>query len=178
MPYPGNPSPKNLSPNQTTVGGSFSFTYYLGIDPGVSGGLALITPDQVIASPMPTTERDMYDWFSTYIEFPEHTWGVIELVGGFISSRGASRQPGSRMFTFGQNYGGLRMCMVAHGIRFEQVHPRRWQKSFGMMRKPKEVDTAWKNRLKALAQQLYPQLRITKQVADAILLASYAASTR
>ena len=38
----------------------------LGIDPGKSGGLVSICREQVNIFPMPTTERDLWDWFEPF----------------------------------------------------------------------------------------------------------------
>ncbi len=147
---------------------------YLGIDPGASGGLVAITyfshGDSIDSVPMPVTERDIWLWFCR-----DTTYAVIEKVGGFIPRKGAEHgQPGAYMFNFGASYGGLRMALIASGTPFEEVPPQRWQKALHISPKGKgESRTEWKSRLKALAQQLYPNEKITLKTADAFLLATY-----
>lgn len=161
------------SGRQTTSATVYGVTY-LGIDPGLSGGLAMINPlssDRerfVEAIPMPETERDVWEWFRTRSSSVQ--FAAIEQVNGYIGTG----QPGSAMFKFGQSYGGLRMALVAARVSFDQVTPQRWQKAFGMRRDKDEPKTKWKNRLKAKAQQLFPEIKVTLDTADAILLAEYA----
>ncbi len=150
---------------------------YLGIDPGVSGGLAFVTAQgDVAATPMPATERDIWDWLcDARGQSGRPVRAVIEKVGGFIQGNAS---PGSAMFRFGASYGGLRMALVAAGIPFEEVTPQAWQKALSVPpRKKTESKTAWKNRLKAKAQQEFPQEKVTLKTADALLLALYCMRT-
>ena len=78
------------------------------------------------------------------------------------------------MFKFGMSYGGLRMALTAAQIPFESATPQNWQKSLGIGKKGKtETRTSFKNRLKAKAQQLFPNLKVTLATSDALLLAEY-----
>lgn len=146
---------------------------YLGIDPGMGGGMAwlgLLTQ----AIPMPDTERDIWTQIS-YLGAnggiqPTADFAVIEKVSGYIGQA----QPGSAMFKFGQSYGSLRMALIAANIPFEEVTPQKWQKGLGIVpRKRDESKGSWKNRLKARAQQLFPSAKVTLQTADALLIAEY-----
>ena len=37
---------------------------YVGVDPGASGGLAVISGEMTECLPMPNTPREVWDWFS------------------------------------------------------------------------------------------------------------------
>jgi hypothetical protein len=91
------------------------------------------------------------------------------------------------------------MALIAAGIRFEDVPPQKWQKALGIAPRksgktkmvssaddPKvpflctelrevggESKTVFKNRLKAKAQQLFPEQKVTLATADALLLLEY-----
>ena len=146
-------------------------TFAIGIDPGVSGGLAKISAAGTVAIPMPATERDIWDWFGA-LEATVSTFAVIEKVQGYIGP--GSEFPGSAMFRFGKSAGFLLGCLVASGIPFEETPPQRWQKALGISaRKKTESKGQWKNRLKAKAQQLYPDQKVTLSTADALLIATY-----
>lgn len=156
---------------------------YIGLDPGKSGGLAWVLNDKLVATPMPTTERDVWEWLQTVIESNPRAacYAVIERVGGFIGNEAGddgkhrNRAAGHAMFTFGAGYGGLRMALIAAGIPFEEVVPRKWQTSLAISpRKKTETKGQHKNKLKARAQQLFPNEHITLATCDAILLAEYA----
>jgi len=144
---------------------------YMGIDTGKNGGLAAIVDGSPEAVHMPVTERDVWDWFDRWN--PEHgpLVAVIEKVGGYIP--GSKGNIGSAMFTFGLNYGLLRMALTAADIPWEEVTPQRWQKAIGISKRKGEEKRAYKQRLRAKAQQLFPKMNVTLATADALLIASY-----
>jgi crossover junction endodeoxyribonuclease RuvC len=137
---------------------------YIGIDPGVSGGIAALCDDELVLGPprlklKDATELDIVSWL-TYINIAQ-SFAVIEQVS-------SSPQMGVvSAFTFGQSYGFLRGLLVAMAIPFVPVRPQKWQKAMGCM------SGGDKNKTKAKAQQLYPGERITHATADALLLATY-----
>jgi hypothetical protein len=146
---------------------------YLGIDPGASGGLAVLTPEppHVVATPMPRTGRDVFDWLCAHA--PGAT-AVIEKVGGFIRDGGKNVGPGPAMFKFGASVGLLHGFLIALAIPFEEVTPRRWQQALGIPgRKATETKVRWKSRLKEHAQRRFPDTRVTLATADALLIALY-----
>ena len=144
---------------------------YVGIDPGKSGGLAAMGPSwQATADKMPSTERDAWQWF---VDLPQgDVFACIERVGGYMP--GSAGNIGSAMFSFGQNYGMLRAFLVASDIPFEEVSPRTWQKAVGITpRKKEEGKPQFKNRIKSVAQRLFPSVKLTLATCDAILIAEY-----
>lgn len=145
----------------------------IGIDPGGSGGMACIVPSgPVLITKLDMTERDIAEWLRS-MDDEEPAFAYIEKVG-------ANRGPGNRaqgassMFTFGQSYGFLRGCLVALQIPFEEVQPRKWQATFSLLRTDKnESTTDKKNRHKAKAQQLWPHIKVTHHISDALLIAEH-----
>jgi hypothetical protein len=141
---------------------------FIGIDPGASGGLAVLLqePPFAVAVPMPATGRDLCDWLR------EHAPGataVIEKVGGYVAGNPA---PGSAMFRFGFSAGLLHGVLTALAIPFEEVTPQRWQQLLGIgTRRPTESKGQWKTRLKGIAQRRFPNVKVTLATADALLLA-------
>lgn len=131
----------------------------LGVDPGASGGFALVTGSRSgnICWPMPETERDIYELLAS--SGADHI--CIESVHSMPKQGVASS------FKFGRNYGFLRGAIIASGIPFEDVTPQKWQKALGCL------TGGDKNVSKAKAQQLYPFLKITHATADALLIATY-----
>ena len=149
---------------------------YIGIDPGASGGMAALsmTGPPWSVEKMPPTERDVWEWFISQIgkhasSYDKGCVAVIEKVGGYVGEA----QPGSAAFKFGASYGGLRMALIASGISFDEVTPQTWQREFALKRAKDETKTQWKNRLKAKAQQLFPQETVMLATADALLIAEY-----
>lgn len=163
--------------------------YYLGIDPGASGGIASLLqapawvdrcavssgrPQAGLAVKMPDTPADIWQTLRSFVAQPGvncTVFAVLEKVGGYVGEN----QPGSAAFKFGTSYGMLKMALVAAGIPFEEITPQRWQKGLGIPpRRKSESKTAWKNRLKDHAQRLFPAVKITLAVADALLIAEFA----
>jgi hypothetical protein len=146
---------------------------YIGIDPGKSGGIAALDLDNVLTIKMPETPADVLDYFHSiknYMPINYSCIAIIEQVGGYTGQG----QPGSAMFKFGQGVGHLEMALLACSIPSESVPPRKWQKALGISAKKKtETKTQWKNRLKSVAQRLFPSEKITLATADALLIAEY-----
>ncbi len=150
---------------------------YIGIDPGVSGGLVAIAGNGLIADKMPTTERDVWQWFRRQTG---NRFAVIEEINprptsvfDWQTKQWVARILKSTCIIYG-NYLRLRAMLVASETPFEAVQPKVWQAKLQIRSKEKkETPTAWKNHLKAKAQQLYPDCRVTLAVADAILIAEY-----
>src|SRR4051812_9326415 len=130
-----------------------STQYYIGVDPGMNGGLAAITSDNKVYAleRMPDTKQGILSWFK-YFEYKD-AYCLLEQVSGYIGEA----HPGSRMFEFGKNYGYLEMALVACGFvedgmsptnRYTTILPQRWQRGLSLRTKEKgESDTDWKNYL-------------------------------
>lgn len=159
------------------TGESINGTVFVGIDPGVNGGISWIGSQLSFAVKMPTTELDLFKEIHRIKAAHFCCHAIIEKVhasprrdkfGQEVKNGAAS------MFKFGQSYGSLRMALIAAGIPFDEVTPQKWQKELGLIRSNKnETITAKKNRHKAKAQQLFPELKITHATADALLIAEY-----
>lgn len=131
---------------------------YIGLDPGVSGGVAALDADgnaRAVAR-MPETEADVLALLRSL-----SGRAVLEFV------RAMPRQGVSSTFKFGMGYGGLRMALVAAGIPFDEVTPLKWQRALGCLSKGD------KNVTKRRAQELFPGVRVTHAISDALLLAEY-----
>lgn len=168
---------------------------FVGIDPGKKGGLVELIPGKVLSvvSLIGKSERDVWDWFH---DVTSGSWAVVEVVHS-MPGQGVSSS-----FTFGQGYGALRMAAVAAGLRLEEARPVEWQRALNITPKkratpknrgskkrgPKkggESGRAFKKRLRAKAQQIFPNLDLWDSwtvedqlaVADALLLAEYCRRT-
>lgn len=134
---------------------------YIGIDPGVLGGIAVLSATGVVEqlARMPVTERD-----------------ILDVIGeaGHVRARAvleraqASPQMGVvSAFTFGRGYGALRMALTAARVPFDEVQPRKWQQAMGCL------SGGDKNITKRRAQQLFPNVKVTHFIADALLMAEF-----
>lgn len=133
--------------------------HFIGIDPGKSGGVAVISENGAFAYKMPDTERDIFELIQEV--------GGLECFATIEKVHAMPKQGAKSTFSFGQNYGMLRAFLIACGIPFDEVSPQKWQKELGCQTKGD------KNVTKAKAQQLYPDIKITHAIADALLIAKY-----
>ena len=142
----------------------------IGIDPGVAGGIAwCVEGHQPAAFPMPKTERDVSDLIGKLNAHNTEVTVYLEQVHAMPG------QGVTSMFTFGRGYGFLRGVLTSRAMLFIDVTPAKWQRKLGLVRKDKsETNTEKKNRHKQLAQQLYPHLKVTHMISDALLILSYA----
>lgn len=141
----------------------------LGIDPGKSGGIATITTTgNHGAIKMPDTTRGVIDTLRVQKIAGNHI-AFVELVGGYIGKA----QPASSAFVFGYGCGVLTGALSCLGFEVHRVRPQTWMRAFGLKSKATETKTAWKNRLKSLAEDLFPDLTVTLATADALLIAEF-----
>ncbi len=163
-------------------------TKFIGIDPGQSGGIAVLDVvdgvcTTITITKMPSTEKDVFDYFAELSPCNLFdSYAVIEKVGGYVGGgegeKGGGRANGSTMFKFGKSYGGLRMALLGCNIPFRESAPISWQPAIGVRPIKGEPKTAHKNRLKSMAQQLFPAIKVTLSTADALLLAEFARRTK
>jgi len=135
----------------------------IGIDPGKSGGIAWIQDGKACVEKMPDTLQDLWELLRD-ISAEGQSKAYLEQIHsspqmGVVSS-----------FTFGNGFGHLEMALTAAGIPFERVRPQVWQKAMGCMTKGD------KNVSKRRSQELFPQIKVTHAIADALLIAAYGAN--
>ncbi len=164
---------------------------YIGIDPGSNtGGVAYIRtyvgfPDEVAAVKISDlTEKMTWELFKNIIRettIDAYVFCVIEKVHS-MPGQGVSSS-----FKFGGNYFGLRMALIGNSIPFDECSPQRWIMYYGMKKKIigtetdekgkkeniLEAKTDWKRRLRQKAEQLFPEVKMTNYIADALLIANY-----
>jgi hypothetical protein len=140
-------------------------TLAVGIDPGISGGIAALDMDGavVVLVKMPATDADTAGVFGQIMRAGCVAHAVIERVW-------SSPQMGVRSaFTFGRNYGGLLMLLAGCRLHHSEITPQKWQAAMGCLSRGD------KNVTKRRAQQLFPDhaRAITHATADALLIAEY-----
>jgi len=148
---------------------------YIGIDPGFKNGGIAVFGKTIDIYKMPEEFPDIYDLFLEIKEKykSDEIIAVLENVG-----HGIPGQSSKATASFARHNGHLEMALYALNIRTVKVTPQKWQKYFsnslGAIAKEKDMGkTEWKNKLKSLAKQMYPDVKTTLYSADAILLADY-----
>ena len=143
---------------------------YIGIDPGKSGALALLTEDGQC----------------TVVPFQESAYTAILKAASGPSSvcclEKVGAMPGQgvvSMFNFGHNLGYIEGLLQAFDIPYQLVPPQTWKKEFCV--------TSDKNTSIEVCRKLFPQVSLIPTVrsrkpsdgmAEAILLAEYARRRR
>jgi Holliday junction resolvasome RuvABC endonuclease subunit len=154
--------------------------YICGIDPGFTGGIAIVDMEGNIheLEPMPIKTDDVDKKFVDVLivkelleEFkPEHIY--IEKVWGMPG------QGGGRSFTFGEGYGAIKAVVEILKIPHTLVASTTWQSKLGLFeRKEKLKKKEKKQRSVDRVNELYPrekQLTVKEDgLADALLIARY-----
>lgn len=156
---------------------------FLGIDPGKEGALVCLSKEGVLAAnPMPETDRDIWEWFCN-VKHVADKWSRGRIVAAIERVHSMPNQSAQSGFTFGRGYGSLEMALTAASIPYEDVPPKTWMKGLSIpLRKKTESKGQWKGRLRAKAQQLFPELSLWKEprtkckqlaIADALLIAEF-----
>ncbi len=146
----------------------------LGIDVGKSGGIVAIdaVTKKIIHIDKTPLDEDGEAYPEGHLKLLSRytdmeAFAVVEKVTGRYGDSAHSA------FNFGLTAGIMRSSVVACYIDYSLVHPKTWMKHYKMSRTKDEDGTVWKNRLKSLALELYPDSKPTLWSADAILLAHY-----
>ena len=145
---------------------------FIGVDPGMNGGITFITKDMDLeeakAIRCPKTAHDMAISLqvgisqyapSDVIFFIEHVWSFPR--DGRVSA-----------FRFGYNYGLWKGIASANELTMYNVPPRNWMKHYDM---PEGLQPRERKRwLKDYAAKLFPNIKITFNTSDSVLIAKYA----
>ena len=152
----------------------------IGIDPGLTGAMAVIDKSGAAVVDMPVRARlsgkgqeldllalvDLVDkWLM------DDTTVYLEQVSA-MPGDGARKMGATSAFSFGRSTGQIEGILTALGATVVHVRPQAWKKRAGLSGKPKDV-------ARTLAQNLWPsrhgELKLKKHVgrADALLIARF-----
>ena len=146
----------------------YHFDKFVGIDPGKSGGIAILTNETAIVHACPRTIEDMATLVGVCLNdvSASNVRVIVEKVWAFPTDgrRGS--------FSFGENYGQWQGILASHELDPVYVTPKVWQSHYEIKKGlPKPVR---KKLLKQLAKDKYPDtIGITLKTADALLIALY-----
>lgn len=153
---------------------------WMGIDPGVNGGVAWISNDDrpVVVRKTPTFRPDPKSARQAYLirelfDLARGAYGLYNDQKNFfcvLERTHAMPTNGSiGNFVLGRGSGLWEMALTAHGISYETIPPPTWKKHFGLLGQGK-----YGSILKA--QTLFPEITFKKTddgLAEALLLAYY-----
>lgn len=146
---------------------------HLGLDPGVNGAIAVITPcgDLVVEKLNELTQSDLIGvlWDIKH-EWPDSVAYVENVLRAMSKGRRACMM-------LGYSYGMLTTALLGCRLKYEPVTPVTWQRGVGYPGKGKRTHSAHKMALRTIAERLYPTEKHTVQTADAVLIAEYCRRT-
>ena len=144
---------------------------YIGIDPGANGGIASYNGKELFSVKCPSGSKSMANSAREIMAYYENEGGAksnilvtVERVHAFPHDARNSA------FKFGMNYGMWHGIVGALNLRFCEVTPQKWQSYYihEKMDKPER-----KKHLKNIAQERFPDTKVTLAICDAILIAKY-----
>jgi hypothetical protein len=139
---------------------------WIGIDPGKnSGNIAVIADDYYEYFAFKTTT--LHDMFLFLSGHSQQSTCVVERVWG---------HPGMNtkaVTSLVLNRGHVEAMLTATGCEWKDITPSTWMKHFNMKKEKSETKAQWKNRLRDLAERRMPLAPITRENADAFLIALY-----
>lgn len=146
---------------------------FIGIDPGVKGGLVALVGDSVEYTPMPRNYRSIFLWLKKYQK--DDVSVVIEKVWSLPFQSSKSN------FSFGKIYGALLMALDSLSLSPQEKAPQTWMKAMAVPKRPKEATPReGKNLLRKFAKKKFPKLQLWEEgegkqlaVCDALLIALY-----
>jgi len=146
--------------------------YYIGVDPGQKGGLALVKEGMAIEyEPMPGTVKGIKAWFEfiNYRIFAERDKAVmvVEL------AQPMPKQGVVSVFTYGRHFGTFEALATAFDIPYHEVRPAVWKRAMGL--------NAAKADAISLCERLFPSVNLIfprcrkahDGVAEALLIAAF-----
>jgi len=145
--------------------------HYIGIDPGKSGGIAWSSPLGDRSAPLPATLGDFREQVFNILGEQGFFHAISETVCYLESPpKFVKAIPGSAVFVMAQSFGRIEGVLAAFKVPTVTITPQAWQKAHGLGTRGEMTTTQWKNKLKARAQSLYPEERVTLATADALLI--------
>lgn len=110
---------------------------YIGVDPGISGALALYVPElgalRIADMPTDKTPKGKHVVDMWTLAALLRNWEQDFTVHGIIERVSASPQMGvTSAFTFGASYGALQQAFASAGISFTLITPAVWKGIYGL----------------------------------------------
>lgn len=142
----------------------------IGIDPGANGALAFITSDGLTVAwkTSNTAPKDALLDAISGVDLSDCI-AYVELVGGYIPGR---PQPASRAGVLMRNLGKWEGLLEGLGVRYQLVRPKQWQAGISGVSGVKEYTTR-KRALRDEAIRRFPQIKVTLDNCDALLIADF-----
>ena len=146
------------------------YKIYLGIDPGKGGGIGVVNEEDDIkqAFKFPKDIEDLAPMIGSVVSGynTDEICVMIEHVHSFPTDG----RPAA--FSFGRNLGHWEGVLSTFELDKTTVAPRTWQEHYDVPVMPDKYER--KRWLKSIAQKLFPNIKVTLAISDALLITNYA----
>lgn len=138
---------------------------YIGIDPGLKGGIAFIDEDGAHTEPYTDAALQAICREFAY----EETRCCLEQVHSMPKQGVAST------FKFGMGYGYIKGALEAWSVSYQEIPPQRWKKEFGLNSDKAESIEVCRRLFPDVSLRATPKCRTDNDgMAEALLMAEYA----
>lgn len=152
---------------------------YIGIDPGLTGAIAMIRSTDKFTPPMIKVWKTPV--ISGMVDAAEVASILSEFTKGYTplccieKAQAMPKQGVVGVFTYGKGYGQLIACLQIEAIPFYEIPPGTWKKKYSLIKQPKSVSVKVASQLfPSMTKSLYgPRGGLNDGVAEALLLADY-----
>jgi hypothetical protein len=149
----------------------------IGIDPGMSGGIAILKNNQIEVFKMPKTSQEIFKLINSKLEL--NTKIFIEKVvmrpqDIKTNDKADSAKIGRamRMQSLFAQYNKILSVLELLEVKTIKVMPQTWQRYLHVYVK-KEDYKVRKKRLSGIAKEMFAPIKVINQVADALLILRY-----
>lgn len=142
----------------------------MGIDPGMTGGIAIRDAEGNVSTvKLPREAEDMREVFTHLWEtYPPQEWDV------FLENPPLFTGANLRSSHIGKMYGSYKFCqgylMGAGVTKLTLLHPVKWQNIVGCRNSGGMARPEWKRHLAGHARELFPEQVVNMWNADALLI--------
>ena len=145
---------------------------FIGIDPGKNGGVAIINevPDHETTISFRCPDSPVKMAYTLISAIPEN----VSYNDVLVTVEHVHAMPKNgvvSMFSFGQNLGQWEGILGAFELNVTYAGPRKWMEHYDC--KPRMDRKDRKRYLRGVAEKLFPNMKMTFNVSDALLIANY-----
>lgn len=153
-------------------------TTFVGIDPGVSGGIAIMNTGIIeMHSFRDMTLQDTVALFDRLFGSPTRN-ATLRVMLERVHAMPSHIRGCMTSWILCESFMMIKTLLTVHEVPWEMVLPEKWQMEIGVRIKKSKVKVDKKKINREKAQALFPRLAgITLDTADAVLIAEYARRT-
>jgi hypothetical protein len=138
----------------------------IAVDPGVNGAIVWKHKNEIYSENMPSADYLVVELLCQLSKKSKSIEMYLEEPPLFAGKSIPGSAIGKLMWNTGILYG----ASIAYGFKIHRVRPAIWMKTHPVGTKGELTTSKWKNKLKARACELFPNINVTLANADALLI--------